>query len=356
MRFPIVGSALLFGLFVAFKFLPKELVNAVLSAYFAILGALALIACAEPLVALRAPAALRSERTISTPKIPFLLPDGLQFSFTGIEAFLALPALSFCVWYYATKHWAANNALGLAFSLQGIEHLSLGATQHGAILLAGLFVYDVFWVFCTPVMVSVAKSFDAPIKLLFPKALALALAPEAPRKEFSMLGLGDIVIPGIFVALMLRYDAAISAENAGKKTDAATGVLPVEVRPRVFLSVFTGYVAGLIATLVAMHWSGAAQPALLYIVPAVLATTAAHGAATGDMKRLWIWHEGPAAAGDNLATGGKKEEDEGAAGRSPTTAVVEAVVEAEASTPEGAKVVAPKRVTRSAVKEMKKDA
>ncbi len=38
------------------------------------------------------------------------------------------------------------------------------------ILLAGLFVYDIFWVFCTPVMVSVAKSFDAPIKLLFKRA------------------------------------------------------------------------------------------------------------------------------------------------------------------------------------------
>jgi uncharacterized protein YybS (DUF2232 family) len=30
---------------------------------------------------------------------------------------------------------------------------------------AGLFFYDIFWVFFTPVMVSVAKSFDAPIKV-----------------------------------------------------------------------------------------------------------------------------------------------------------------------------------------------
>ncbi|PWZ46288.1 Rho GTPase-activating protein 7 [Zea mays] len=41
----------------------------------------------------------------------------------------------------------------------------------------------------TPVMVSVAKSFDAPIKLLFPTA--------DDARPFSMLGLGDIVIPGI---------------------------------------------------------------------------------------------------------------------------------------------------------------
>lgn len=33
------------------------------------------------------------------------------------------------------------------------------------VLQAGLFVYDIFWVFFTPVMVSVAKSFDAPIKV-----------------------------------------------------------------------------------------------------------------------------------------------------------------------------------------------
>ncbi len=31
MKFPLVGSAVLFGLFLLFKFVPKELVNAVLS-------------------------------------------------------------------------------------------------------------------------------------------------------------------------------------------------------------------------------------------------------------------------------------------------------------------------------------
>ena len=34
-----------------------------------------------------------------------------------------------------------------------MEHLSLGSTPVGIILLCGLFVYDIFWVFCTPVMV-----------------------------------------------------------------------------------------------------------------------------------------------------------------------------------------------------------
>ena len=50
--------------------------------------------------------------------------------------------------------------------------------------------------------VSVAKSFDAPAKLLFPRAGDLVDG----KQPFSMLGLGDIVIPGVFVALILRYD------------------------------------------------------------------------------------------------------------------------------------------------------
>ena len=41
-------------------------------------------------------------------------------------------------------------------------------------------------------MVTVAKSFDAPIKLLFPRALATTDTDAV----FSMLGLGDIVLPG----------------------------------------------------------------------------------------------------------------------------------------------------------------
>ena len=101
------------------------------------------------------------------------------------------------------KHWVANNALGLAFSLTGVEFLTLDSVQIGTILLVGLFFYDIFWVFFTPVMVTVAKSFDAPIKLLFPRD-----ADPDSKSPFSMLGLGDIVVPGIYVALTLRMDRA----------------------------------------------------------------------------------------------------------------------------------------------------
>uniref|UniRef100_A0A8R7PXI5 Uncharacterized protein n=1 Tax=Triticum urartu TaxID=4572 RepID=A0A8R7PXI5_TRIUA len=42
MRFPLVGSAMLLSLFLLFKFLSKDLVNTVLTAYFFILGIAAL--------------------------------------------------------------------------------------------------------------------------------------------------------------------------------------------------------------------------------------------------------------------------------------------------------------------------
>ena len=64
----------------------------------------------------------------------------------------------------------------------------------GCILLGGLFVYDIFWVFGTDVMVTVATSFEAPIKLLFPMDF---MERGLFGKNFAMLGLGDIVIPGM---------------------------------------------------------------------------------------------------------------------------------------------------------------
>ena len=145
--------------------------------------------------------------------------------------------------------------------------MSLGSIFNGVILLIGLFFYDIFWVFGTnfimgdgnSVMVSVAKNFEAPIKLLFPKTL------PAIAGQFSMLGLGDIVIPGFYVAMTLRYD-----KNIGKG------------KTSVFEWCFIGYCLGLGTTVFVMHVFKAAQPALLYIVPAVLIFSFTGAAVAGN--------------------------------------------------------------------------
>lgn len=50
-------------------------------------------------------------------------------------------------------------------------------------------------------MVKVATNLDLPIKLLWPKSAIFSTS-----KGFTMLGLGDIVVPGLFISLALRYD------------------------------------------------------------------------------------------------------------------------------------------------------
>ena len=290
-KFPLVGSVMLFGLFLAFKFLPKDMVNMVLTLYFIVLGTLGLVATVEPLImGDDTKSALRTQHKVSIPKVPVVLREGLEFEFSIMEFLLCIPAGGFCYWYWQSKHWLANNVLGIAFSLQGVEHLSLGTVQNGVILLCGLFFYDVFWVFCTPVMVSVAKSFDAPIKLLFPKVMT----ELTDKAEFSMLGLGDIVIPGIMVAIVLRYD--IQRHMTGFVGGKVKNASPCG-RPRFFYSCFAGYVIGIIATIVVMNVFQAAQPALLYIVPSILFTTFLHAWLAGEASSLLHWSEAPMESG-----------------------------------------------------------
>jgi minor histocompatibility antigen H13 len=76
----------------------------------------------------------------------------------------ALPVLL----YYVTKYWILNNIFGILFSIVAIRSMNLGSFYVGFLLLWLLFFYDIFWVYGTDVMVTVAKSLDIPIKLLFP--------------------------------------------------------------------------------------------------------------------------------------------------------------------------------------------
>lgn len=100
-----------------------------------------------------------------------------------------------------SRHWVTNNLLGIIFTLFAIENMFLGNFKVGAVMLIGLFFYDIFFVFGTDVMETVARSIDGPIKLLFPRKVVIESS-----KDLSLLGLGDIVIPGIFISLCLRYD------------------------------------------------------------------------------------------------------------------------------------------------------
>lgn len=70
--------------------------------------------------------------------------------------------------YFVTKHWALNNIFGVLFSVVALKSINLSSTKTGLLLLWALFFYDIFWVYGTDVMVTVAKNLDLPIKLVFP--------------------------------------------------------------------------------------------------------------------------------------------------------------------------------------------
>lgn len=76
---------------------------------------------------------------------------------------------------------------------------------------------------------------------------------------------------GIFVALLCRYDARQHPD-----------------RHRLYFIVsFVAYIIGLVATIVVMHSFKAAQPALLYLVPACLGLPLTTALLKGEISDMW---------------------------------------------------------------------
>lgn len=148
--------------------------------------------------------------------------------FTGAELFSFSLALSIvCIWVL-TGHWLLMDAMGMGLCVAFIAFVRLPSLKVSTLLLTGLLLYDVFWVFfssyifSTNVMVKVATrpaenpmglvarklnlgSFREPPKLNLPGKLVFPSIHNSGH--FSMLGLGDIVMPGLLLCFVLRYDA-----------------------------------------------------------------------------------------------------------------------------------------------------
>eukprot|EP01133_Synstelium_polycarpum_P015759 gene15759-18729_t len=268
--FPLFGSCFLFGLYLLFKFFDKNLINLVLSYYFLFFGVVALTTLLSQLFKslFYSKAAAKKIRPVVEFTIPAIkfISDAKKVSIESVDFLSFGIAAAFSAWYIMTKHWIANNIFGITFSIQGISLIGLNDYSVGVILLSGLFLYDIFWVFGTDVMVTVAKSFDAPIKLLFPKDIF------ADVYKFSMLGLGDIVLPGIFIALLLKFDRHISQ---GKNRSSTY-----------FNATLIAYAMGLATTIIVMHTFQAAQPALLYLVPFCIGASLLTALAKGQFSKL----------------------------------------------------------------------
>lgn len=235
LRFPIIGSCVLFGLYLLYKYIPKEYLNLLLSCYFCALGMFAVSQVLRP--------------------------------YLGHGVVAGLVGVALCAFHMYTNHWITNNILGAAFCITGIHMVPLSSTKVGALLLWLLFFYDIFWVFGTEVMVKVATSIDGPVKFLFPKDIF------AEQYKFALLGLGDVVLPGFYISLMLRFDLKMSTSTP------------------YFNTAMVCYVAGLVNTVSVMLFFNAAQPALLYLVPWVVGGTALKALSRSEFTPWWNYNE-----------------------------------------------------------------
>lgn len=173
------------------------------------------------------------------------------------------------------KNWIINNLLGVCIAITGMSTLKLSTFKSGLIMLAGLFFYDIFFVFGTDIMLTVATSIDGPIKLVVPK------------NEFgkgALLGLGDIVVPGVYMSLCLRYDVFRYYKDGKEPFHLAR-----KINAPYFVTSLIFYVIALITTMVVLFVFEHGQPALLYICPALMISTFLVGVYQGELGALWAY-------------------------------------------------------------------
>ncbi|OAP56611.1 hypothetical protein AYL99_08723 [Fonsecaea erecta] len=252
---------------------------------------------------------------------------------------------------FVAKPWFLTNFLGFSFCYGSLQYMTPTTAWTGTLVLSALFFYDIYFVFFTPMMVTVATKLDVPIKLLFPRPDGCVVptgAPEgspameeylqclAKKRTMAMLGLGDIVVPGMMLAFALRFDLYLyylrqakkgqqTEENNLKPTyTSATGcwgerfwtsskLWSMETKakrfPKTYLrATILGYLAGMVVTVIVMQVAQHAQPALLYLVPGVLLSLWGTALVKGDLKELWHYSEQPD-VDDKKAKEVKEEKD-----------------------------------------------
>jgi len=265
--FPVIGSCVLFGLFCVIKYLGKDILKWIISTVIVFMCCFGIGTNVNHMHAL-------VKKQVNKPV--FMIPI-FEENVTVMQIAGSVVGAAMAVAYVMSQNWIINNLFGVSFCLVAIKAITISSYRTGAIMLVGLFAYDVFWVFGSKhvfgsnVMVTVATGLEAPIKLMFPRNLG-----GCGDLKHSMLGLGDIAVPGLFIAFLAKFDAHM----IGKK--GQNGFVYLN-------NVMVAYVLSLVTTVSIMLFFNAAQPALLYIVPFVLIASHGTAVARGETKLLWGW-------------------------------------------------------------------
>ncbi|EFJ05600.1 hypothetical protein SELMODRAFT_187400 [Selaginella moellendorffii] len=180
------------------------------------------------------------------------------------------------VYRHAHVAWVGQDVLGVALILTVLQVVRLPNIKVSTVLLSCAFLYDIFWVFISPyifkesVMIVVARG-DKSGGESIPMLLRVPRFYD-PWGGYSIIGFGDILLPGLLVSFTLRFDWANKKSLSGGY----------------FLWTTVGYGLGLMLTYVALNlMDGHGQPALLYIVPCTLGIVVLLGWIRKELGALW---------------------------------------------------------------------
>ncbi|XP_042783841.1 signal peptide peptidase-like 2B isoform X4 [Panthera onca] len=178
--------------------------------------------------------------------------------------------------------WILQDALGVAFCLYMLKTIRLPTFKACTLLLLVLFVYDVFFVFITPfltksgnsIMVEVATGpSDSATHEKLPMVLKVPRLNASPLalcdRPFSLLGFGDILVPGLLVAYCHRFDIQVQSSRV------------------YFVACTVAYGIGLLVTFMALALMQRGQPALLYLVPCTLMISCALALWRRELGMFW---------------------------------------------------------------------
>lgn len=238
-------------------------------------------------------------RPLSLSRVSLSLGPLGKWGWAEILSFAAAFSLV-CLWIL-TGHWLLMDALGMGLCVAFIALVRLPSLKVSTLLLSGLLLYDVFWVFFSSyvfsanVMVRVAtRPVENPMGMMARKLRLVGIIREPPRLSlpgklvfpssanqghFSMLGLGDVVMPGLLLCFVLRYDAH-RREAEGVSGGGGS-------RLSYFHCSLIGYFLGLLTATLSSEFFSAAQPALLYLVPFTLLPLLVMAYLKGDLRRMW---------------------------------------------------------------------
>lgn len=247
-RYPYIAAVALTSLNVLFERLGPTMVNFTLMFYFGLAGANAIWFLLRTVFRPygRVLFMFPKSHTILT---EFVLP-GRPVPFHASDVPLYLIGVGINLFYYQSRDNITNNVIAGSIAMFAVMSIRIEKFTSAAPMLWSLLIYDVFFVYSTDVMQSVARNIQGPVKLVYGK-----------ERGMSILGLGDIVLPGLFLSVCARFDQFMK-KLTGRWSPYWTVAM-------------IGYVVAIVTTDVVCYLSGQGQPALLFITPLVTVPTVA---------------------------------------------------------------------------------